>query len=87
MNKWQSMEPRKWAQGVLISLGALFVGGILSFFLIAVPAALISQMYATIPVRLSTEMSISFGIGFGILFVYFDMGRGQRGNRAYVGDE
>ena len=65
-------------QGILIALFAACFGGLFGFVVGAIPSALITQMYASIPVKLSADWAISLGVAQGILIIYFDMGRGSQ---------
>ena len=78
MDKFNILEFKWWDTftGLVIVGISVCVGGVFGFVTGAIPAALITQMYASVPVILSTDWAISLGVAMGILIIYFDMGRG-----------
>ncbi|KAH9260016.1 hypothetical protein BASA81_001788 [Batrachochytrium salamandrivorans] len=81
MDKFKLVTFNLWdaATGVVIVCCSMVVGGSMGFIAGAIPAALLSQIYASVPVQLSDEWAISLGVVQGLLIVYFDMGRGGAG--------
>jgi len=61
--------------GVGIVLFSVTFGGVYAFLIAAIPSALITQMYASIPVRVEQSWATSLGVAQGIMIVYFDLGR------------
>jgi hypothetical protein len=66
---------RETLSGVGIVTFSCLFGGMYGFLVAAIPAALITQMYASIPVKISASWATSLGVAQGILLIYFDLAR------------
>lgn len=78
MNKFKVSRPYSFGYVILITLASLVVGAVIGFMTGALPAALISQIYAAIPHNLQPEAAISLGVAQAIIIIYFDLGRAVR---------
>jgi len=56
--------------GCSIVIFSCLFGGLYAFLIAAIPSALITQMYASIPVRVDQSWATSLGVAQGIMIVY-----------------
>jgi len=78
MRSLKLLSPKSIGSAILIVFGCFLMGGVIAFILGAIPAAIIFNIYSSIPHNLPFDSAISLGIGQGIIILYFDAGRGLR---------
>ena len=78
MRKLRVLSPKSLGSLVLIVLVAAGLGAFIGFILDCLPAAVIAQIYSSIPANLAPINAICLGIAQGLLILYLDLGRGMR---------